>query len=123
MYTYAHRFLHYDSCHADHIKRYTTFSRKLRLKRTCSEENALNGQVKDMKKWFCQRRYSENLVEEQVERVLWLTLREKSNSSRVNNIPLVVTYNPALKNLSQMFRKIHKFLYADEQVKKVFSSP
>ena len=32
-----------------------------------------------------------------------------------------MTYNPALKNLSQVIRKNLQLLYADEQVKKVFS--
>ena len=38
--------LHYDSCHADHIKRSIIFSQTLRLKRICSDKNDLNVHVK-----------------------------------------------------------------------------
>ena len=34
--TDGHQYLHYDSCHADHIKRSIIFSQTLRLKRICS---------------------------------------------------------------------------------------
>ena len=40
---------------------------------------------------------------------------------KVNGVPLVVTYNPAFKNLFQVIRKNLQLLYADEEVKKVFS--
>ena len=39
---------------------------------------------------------------------------------KVNGVPLVVTYNPAFKNLFQVIRKNLQLLYADEEVKKVF---
>ena len=39
--TDGHQYLHYDSCHADHIKRSIIFSQTLRLKRICSEKNYL----------------------------------------------------------------------------------
>ena len=111
--TDGHQYLHYDSCHADHIKRLIIFSQTLRLKRICSEKNGPNVHVEDLKIWF--------LIKEQVERALRVTLSDKSNSTIVNGVPLVVTYNPAFKNLSHVIRKNLQLLYADEQVKKVFS--
>ena len=39
----------------------------------------------------------------------------------VNGVPLEVTYNPPFKNLSLVIRKTLQLLYADKQVKKVFS--
>ena len=41
-----HQYLHYDSCHADHIKRSIIFSQTLRLKRICSEKSDLNKTLK-----------------------------------------------------------------------------
>ena len=38
----GYQYIHYDSCHADHIKRSIIFSRTLRLKRICSEKSNLN---------------------------------------------------------------------------------
>ena len=42
-------------------------------------------------------------------------------AKKENGVSLVVTYNPGFKNLSQVIRKNLQLLYADEQVKKVFS--
>ena len=50
--TDGHLCLHYDLCHADHIKKSILFSRTLLLKRIYSENNGLNEHVEDLKKWF-----------------------------------------------------------------------
>ena len=116
----SHQYLHYDSCHANHIKRSIIFSQTLRLKRICSEKNDLNVHVEDLKTWFCKRGYPDYLIKEQVEKALRLTPSDENNSKKVNGVPLVVTYNPAFKNLFQVIRKNLQLLYADKEVKKVF---
>ena len=45
----GHQYLHYDSCHPDHIKRSIIFSQTLQLKRICSKKNDLNVHVEDRK--------------------------------------------------------------------------
>ena len=60
--TDGHQYLHYDSCHADHIKRLIIFSQTLRLKRICSEKNDLNVHVEDLKAWFRKRGYPDYLI-------------------------------------------------------------
>ena len=101
----GHQYLHYDSCHADHIKRKIIFGQTLRLKRICSEKNDHNVHVEDLKIWFRKRGYPDNLIMEQVESALRVTLSDGNNSKKVNDVSLVVTYNPAFKNLSQVIRK------------------
>ena len=118
--TDGHQYLYYDSCHADHIKRSITFSQKLRLRRICFEKNDLNVHVEDLKIWFRKMGYPDCLVKEQVERALRVTPSDENTSIKVNGISLVVTYNPAFKNLPQVIRKKLQLLYVDEQVKKVF---
>ena len=66
--TNGHQYLHYDSCHADHIKRSIIFSQTLQLKRICSEKNNLNVHVEDLKAWICYRGYPDQLIKEQVKR-------------------------------------------------------
>ena len=51
----GHQYLHYDSCHADHIKRSIIFNQTLRLKRISSEKNEPNVHVEDLKTWFRKR--------------------------------------------------------------------
>ena len=103
------------------MKRSIIFSPTLRLKRMCSEKNDLNVHVEDLKIWFRKRGYPDYLNKVQVERALSVTPSDENNSKKVNGVSLVVTYNPALKNLSQVIRKNLQLLHADEQVKKVFS--
>ena len=112
----GHQYLHYDSCYADHITRLIIFSQTLRLK-----NNDLNVHVEDLKTWFHKRRYPDNLIKEQVEKAFGLTSSDGKNTKKMNGVSLVVTYNPASKNLSQVIRKNLQLLYADKQVKKVFS--
>ena len=119
--TDSNQYLHYDSWHADHTKRSIIFSQTLWLKRTCSEKNDPNVHVEDLKTWFRKRGYPDSLTKEQVEKALRLTPGDQNNSNKVNGVPLVVTYNQAIKNLFQVKRKNLQLLYADEEVKKVFS--
>ena len=64
--------------------------------------------------------YLDYLIKEQVEKALRLTPSDENNSKKVNGVSLVVTYNPAFKNLFQVIRNL-QLLYADEEVKKAFS--
>ena len=66
----GHQYLHYNSCHADLIKRSIIFSQTFQLKRVCSEKNDLNMHVEDLKIWFCKRGYPGNLIKEQVKNAL-----------------------------------------------------
>ena len=65
--TDGHQYLHYDSCHADHIKRSIIFCQTLRLKRICSEKNDLNVHVEDLQTWFRKIGYPGYLIKEQVD--------------------------------------------------------
>ena len=112
----GHQYLHYDSCHADHIKRAIIITQTLRLKRICSENNDLNVHVEDLKICFFKREYADNLNKEQIEKAIRLTWSDENNSKKVNGVPLVVAYNIAFKNLSQVTGKNLQFLYEDKQI-------
>ena len=77
--TDGHQYLHYDSCHADHIKRSIIFSQTLRLKSICSEKNGLNVHVEDLKTCFRKRGYPDYLIKEQLEKALRLTPNDENN--------------------------------------------
>ena len=80
----GHQYLHYDSCHADLMKRLIIFSQTLQLKRVCSEKYDLNVHVEDLKIWFCKRRYPGNLIKEQVENALRPTVSDEIDSKKMN---------------------------------------
>ena len=118
--TNGHQYLYYDSCHADYIKRSIIFSQTLRLKRICSEKNDLNVHVEDLKIWLHKRGYPDYLMREQVERALRITPSDENNNKKVNGVTLVVTYNPAFKNLSQVIRKTFSYYIQTNRLRKCF---
>ena len=110
--------LHYDSCHAEHIKRSIIFSQTLQLKKICSQKSDLDSHVKERKNWFSKRGYPVKVISEQVNRALRSeeNVKEKDGQHmKENGVPLMFTYNPNFKNLSFLIRKNLQFLYADPE--------
>ena len=70
----SHQYLHYNSCHPEHIKKSIIYSQTLRLRRRCSERKDLKSHVRDLKGWFLRRGYPEQIIEEQVDRAFRLPL-------------------------------------------------
>ena len=79
--------------------------------------------VEELKTWFRKRGHPDYLVKEQVEKVLRLTPSDENNSKKVNGVPLVVTYNPAFKNLFQVIRKTFSYYIHTKRLKKCFRLP
>ena len=46
----------------------------------------------------------------------------RSNQEKETSIPLVTTYHPRLKDISSLIKRNLQYLYADQQVKKVFTT-
>ena len=113
---------HYNSGHAQHIKKYIIYSQTLRLRRIWSERKDLKCQVKEQKRWFLRRGYPQQIVEEQMDRAFRLPLKyDTQHIKMVNGIPLVVTFNPAFRNLSTILRRNFDILYSDAEVRTVFT--
>ena len=67
--TDCHQYLHYDSCHPDHMKKSSVYSQGLRIKRLCSDSERLQQHLSSFKGWFCERGYPEDICDEQLQRV------------------------------------------------------
>ena len=109
----SHQYLHYNSCHPEHIKKSIIYSQTLRLRRICSEKKDLKSHVRDLKGWFLRRGYPQRIIEEQVDRAFRLPLENDTQQNKMeNDIALVVTYSPAFRNLiffTQM-QRLERFL-------------
>ena len=109
----SHQYLHYNSCHPEHIKKSIIYSQTLRLRRICSERKDLKSHVRDLKGWFLRRGYPQRIIEEQVDRAFRLPLENDTQQNKMeNDIALVVTYSPAFRNLiffTQM-QRLERFL-------------
>ena len=121
--TDGHQYLHYDSCHAEHINRSIDFSQTLRLKRICSEKRDLDSNVENLREWFRKRGYPEQLVKNQVAHAFQSASNNSANRSKQEKeagIPIVTTYHPRLKDLSSLVKRNLQYLYPDQEVKEVF---
>ena len=121
----CHQYLHYNSCHPEHLKKSSIYSQGLRIKRLCSEATALANHLKDLKSWFCGSGYPENMVTKQLARVKYRNskdlLRTNDCVSKEIGVPLVVTYHPHLNALSKIILRNLKYLHADQLVRSVFT--
>ena len=79
--TDSHQYLHYDSCHAEHINRSIVFSQTLRLRKICSEKRGLDSNVENLREWFRKRGYPEQLIKNQVARALQSASNNSGNRS------------------------------------------
>ena len=121
----CHQYVHYNSCHSEHIKKQSVYSQRLRIKRVRSEDRALTNFVKDLKSWFCGRGYPENMVTEQLARVKYKNREDLVRTidclSKEIVVPFVVIYHPHLNALNKMIRGNLKHLHADHLVRSAFT--
>ena len=75
-----------------------------------------------MKEWFLARDYQKNMVNEQINKVVF-GKNQPSGKNSENGVPFVVTYSPKVKKLGIVIKDLLPFLYSDEEVQKVFSPP
>ena len=118
--TDRHQYLHYSSSHPNHTKRSIVFSQGLRIKRICSEEEDFNTHIGEMKSWFQKRAYPEKVIDKELGKISF-SYKGSKNSRKNKGIPFVVTYHPLLQELSNIITKNLNWLYADDEVKKLFS--
>ena len=61
-----HQYLEYTSSHPDHTKKSIVYSQLLRLSRLCSFEEDFERIKGNMRLWFLQRRYPEEIVDQEM---------------------------------------------------------
>ena len=103
--TDKHQYLHSASCHPRHCKTSIAYSQALRLRRICSNDSdvlQVTGHSQVLKKHLVSRGHSSRAVHQSIQKVKSTprlsVLSEKPTTPHCasENIPLVVTYHPAL---------------------------
>ena len=99
------------------------YRKGLRIKRLCSKKDAFEKHLESLPSWFGKRGYPKKLVDNQIRWVLESKPEQlfESRTKTGIGVPLVVTYHPRFHNLTNTIRKLFIYLYAKEQVKKVFT--
>ena len=75
-----------------------------------------------MKEWLLARDYPKNMVNEQINKVVF-GKDQPSRKNPENGVPFAVTYHPKVKKLGKLINDLLSFLYNEKEVQKVFSPP
>ena len=113
------QYLHYGSCHVDHIKRPVVYSQNLRTSCLCSFKDDFADHSEKMETWFSKRGYPDKIIKNETKTVNFGESRSKTKSA--TGVPLVVTYYPRLKALSKIIHENLNLLYINEEVKDTFT--
>ena len=119
----CHQFLEFNSAHSILIKKSIAYTPGLRIKRLCSSSSAFEKHLESIRSWFGKRSYPKEFVDNQPRRVVQNILEQLPvhQTKHGTGVPLVVTYHPRFHDLGSIIRKNFIYLYAEEQVKQVFT--
>ena len=68
--TDGYQYLHFESCYPSQTKSSITFSQALRRRRICSKKSDLVANIGNLKDWFKERGYPEDMVNKETKRAL-----------------------------------------------------
>ena len=99
------------------------YNEELCITRLCFKIDAFEKHLESLRSGFRNRGYPKNFLDNQIRSVLESKPEQlfESRTKTGTGVPLVVTYRPRFHNLSNTIRKLFIYLYAEEQVKKVFT--
>ena len=124
--TDTHQYLQKSSCHPWHVKKAIPYGQALRIRRIFSDEKKFRMRSGELVGWLVNRGYKEYFVREQIVRASKLE-REKlfnqegrCSNKKKDQVPLVVTFHPALNELRRIVEKLHAMLDASEEHKEAF---
>ena len=126
--TDKHQYLLHSSCHPKHTKRAIPFSLALRLRRICSSNETFTLRTNELKSYLNKRGYNLSFLNQEIKRVHNITRTEAitpKDTSEINQpkrVPLVITYNPALRSISSIIHKHLNILSSSPRCASVFKA-
>ena len=105
--THSQTYLHPTSFHPPHTFASIIFSQALRYKRICSDEKALNLQLKTLKNAFTALGYESKAIKNQIIKAMSIpreALLEYQTKSKSDRTPLVLTYHPHLRPINKIIK-------------------
>ena len=123
--TDSHLYLPFSSSHPVHCKRAVPFGIALRIKRNCSTDDFLQNRCKEYKAYLKSQNYPAELVDKKFDKALSIPraelLRRKVKPAK-KNFPLVLDYNPILRDIQKVIKKHFYLLQPSPEVKEIFPS-
>ena len=128
--TDKHQYLLQSSCHPQpqHTKRAIPFSLALRLRRICSSDETFKQRSNELKSYLNKRGYNLSFLNQEVARVQnitrtqALTPKDTITANQPQRVPLIITYNPALRYVSSIINKHFNILSSSPRCTNVFQS-
>ena len=121
--TDCHQFLEFNSAHPIHIKKSIVYCQGLHIKRLCLSSLAFEKHLESIRSWFGKWAYPKKLVGNQLRRIVESRPEKlpEHQTKHGTSVSLVVTYHPWFHDLGKIIRKNFIYLYAEQQVKQVFT--
>ena len=120
--TDKHQYLLQSSCHPKHTKRAIPFSLALRLRRICSSDDTVTLRTNELKTYLNKRGYNLSFLNQEIGRVNALTNKDTLDTDQPTRVPLVITYNPALRPVSSIIHKHFNILSSSPRCANVFKA-
>ena len=124
--TDAHLYLLPTSSHPHHIFKSIPYSQTLRIRRVCSDEEVADTHLQHLKDQLITRGYPNDTVSEAIQRgksVERSTLLQYKQKSAMKRVPLVLTYDSRLNQVSNTIRSHIPTLHSNERLKHIFPEP
>ena len=124
--TDTNQYLQKSSCRPRQVKKAIPYGQALRIRRICSDEKKFGMRSEDLVGWLVDMGYKEDFMREQIVRASKLE-REglfnkegRCSDKKKDQVPLVVTFHPALNELRGIVKQLHTMLDASEEHRKSF---
>jgi Reverse transcriptase (RNA-dependent DNA polymerase)/GIY-YIG catalytic domain len=126
-------YLHFTSNHPVHVKKAIPYSQAIRYRRIINDQSILTTELDDLHTRFTTRGYPDNLVKDQLNRVLTvsrqstLTYNTKKHTLPTNDkpfLPLIITFDQKLLENCNIYSTVtntwRKFVNSSNKIKNVF---
>ena len=123
--TDKHQYLLISSCHPPHTKRSIPYRLALRLRRICFNYHTYKQRSQELMNYLVNRGYRLDFLKTQIQRASDVSRNdalEIKPKRQTDTVPFVITYNPALPNITCTIHKHSNVLYSSDRCKKVFTS-
>ena len=118
--TDRHQYLQYRLSHPNHIKRSIVNNLALKLNKICSEDDDSQKYIHETRSWFQKITYSDKILDEGLFKVRFSD-NEKNIYKKSKSILFFVIYRPKLQTLNGIIKRNLNWLYAEIEVKNLFS--
>ena len=119
--TDTHMYLHPASCHPGHVKNAIAYGQALRILRICTLRETALQRLEQLTTYLTVRGHSVSKVRKEIKRAIQFfdnpSPQQSAPKPAVDRVNFVLTYHPALPNISKTLRDEHHLLHLNPNLK------